>query len=180
MTRQRDEARKRVLRAILPECQLSLEDLKLADHLSEETIAYSAKLAFRGALVAVCSNHGTGGPDNIHWTCAATRLAVEEYAEAWAREHTEAGEVSDPFKCVTPLEWIVPKLIAAETLGRTLVDWICRGRTPFRLTDDAPDYWRWIKPAVEGGGARDRRWSGGEDVRAHLSQKYGDKLAVVI
>lgn len=62
--------------------RFSLKGLKLAG--GEETRRFETKLLLDGVTVAVVSNGGTGGCDEIHWTCFGNEQKnVEALADEW-------------------------------------------------------------------------------------------------
>lgn len=56
---------------------LELRNIKIANHLSEETIAFTANLFCDGKLVAHCQNSGQGGPTNIQATATTIKTVME-------------------------------------------------------------------------------------------------------
>jgi hypothetical protein len=63
--------------------RLSLKDLKIARHMSEETTAFTAKLCLDGKPIAYCKNDGHGGSTLVQALTSNDRPALAEVT-AWA------------------------------------------------------------------------------------------------
>jgi len=67
--------------------KLSLKNVKIANHLSEETLAFTATLYVDGKETASVSNRGTGGSNNYYHIDPEAKERVDR-AEDYAREKT--------------------------------------------------------------------------------------------
>lgn len=82
-----------------------LKSVKVAEHLSQETLAYTAIITYKGKPIARVENAGHGGPDNVHpykFDAPNAREAVDKFladATKWVEENRPAictGRVYEP------------------------------------------------------------------------------------
>lgn len=78
---------------------IELKKVKVAKHLSEETLAFTAEIHVDGVLAAYASNHGTGGCNEYHFTASTFRDLLED-----------AAKKADP-KSMEALDSLVGKLM---------------------------------------------------------------------
>jgi hypothetical protein len=139
---------------------VELKAVKTAHHLSQETIAFSAKIYVDGKRIGVVSNSGTGGGNQYDWYEGCAKIGHE--LEAYAQTLTFEFEYDK-------LDQFINRL-ADEIDEKKWLKRNCKNKTMFRLKDDATEPgegWRIVK----------RKFN--RLVAAQLRQKYGDKLAVI-
>lgn len=89
--------------------RLELKNVKVAESLSEETTAYTARLYADGKPVADCSNHGQGGPD-MYYPCGSggDEVKAERARKAFDEVQTALGGFSAMEDAVGKLlsEWL--------------------------------------------------------------------------
>lgn len=152
--------------------KLELRSVKINRQLSEETPCYSAVLYVDGVKAASVSNHGQGGPDDVHWL----RPELEQPVEAYCRSQpaiscgykTDDGEeVTIPFS----LESLCGQLLDEYERQAQYKRW-CRTAIVFQLQGDKPEEFRTIKPRAG------KPWT--KAGRQHLVNKYGDKITRIL
>lgn len=76
--------------------KIELKNIKVSEHLSEETNAFTANIYINGTHAGIASNHGTGGPTNYQPVSERGKQLIreaEDYCSKLPQEHfTHAGE----------------------------------------------------------------------------------------
>jgi hypothetical protein len=74
--------------------KIELKKLKVAEHLSEETTAYSADVYVNGKCIGYAQNNGQGGETDIrcHFPADSSERKLCAEAEAWATEQPPYSE----------------------------------------------------------------------------------------
>lgn len=96
--------------------KITLKKLKIAEHLSEETTAFTADVYADGTLIGYAKNDGQGGSTFIHCEYKNKALfeAANAYCEALPKEKYHDMEFAQD------LESIVDKLVEAECNKKSL------------------------------------------------------------
>lgn len=149
--------------------ELTLRNVKIAAHLSEETTAFTATVFIDGKKAGLARNDGHGGANFVDWTDYS--LAAEY--KAWLEKETIVRQDlfdADKVRLIEPasrLDLIVSEALAAFEEQRWFKQQ-CRGKVLFRLkTDDDPESWRTVKAAF------------GPEVKAWLVSRFGDNLSEI-
>lgn len=141
----------------------SLKNVKIAHGLSQETLAFTGNLYADNCKVAECSNHGTGGPNDVHFLSKTERERFAAYAlELIAERHPDM--VDDDRSAYSAIDFAVG--IMVEDVAQE--QWLkrqTRRKYLFRVDGDQEGAYRTIpKP-------NDRN-----AVLTHLRDKYGELL----
>jgi hypothetical protein len=149
--------------------ELTLRNVKIAQHLSQETTAYTGTVYIDGKKAGNVRNDGHGGSDIVDWTDYGLSAAYLEWLKA---EPMPRPDVNDPEKV-----WLVePEWKLEIVLGEALAkfeeqQWFktkCRKKTVFRLTtDEGEDSWRIVNAPFSAA------------VKAWLTTRYGDTLGEI-
>lgn len=95
--------------------KIELRKLKIAEHLSEETTAFSAEIHVDGVLAAHASNHGTGGCNQYHFTSPILGDLLEQEAKRQFPDDFEA------------LDQLVEKLMEDEEDRKSVIKFRKKG-----------------------------------------------------
>ena len=131
---------------------ITLKNLKVAEHLSEETLAFTATVYVDEKRIGTAKNDGHGGCNFYYWTDRIAGDALEAYAATL-----------DDFE---PLDGLIADLIDRE-LSRKWYKRHCKNKTLFRVNGDDEGSWRTINRPF------------GPQVQAFLAQKYPNQISEI-
>lgn len=115
--------------------KIQLKSLKVANHLSEETLAFSATLYVNGKSIGRVKNSGHGGCNEYdNWPTKEMRDAASE----WCKAHEGHDGYGEPFGCV------LDHIIAEQMTAKQVRGW-CRTKTVFTTPDSKEGEYRTYK-----------------------------------
>lgn len=137
---------------------VGLKSVKISQHLSQETTAFSATVTLDGKNIGTVRNDGHGGSHVYLWDDRQAGIALEEWAATQELE----------FK-FEKLDQIVDRLLQAHEQGRVKkrLAKLCQKEVLFRLKGDQAGRWRSLAMSY------------GPKVRKQLDDQYGGRLECV-
>lgn len=134
--------------ALPADCPISLKGFKEYPKMSEETLAFSADIAYKGKVVGAVKNDGRGGCNMIYWVLldslgGEARKALEALLPTLPPDTFSDGELlvidDDYFFTILADTEADKKFRAKEAKA-----WVkrCKENTVYRLVGDDPGKWR--------------------------------------
>ena len=118
--------------------KVEIKNLKVAEHLSEETLAFTASIWINGKKVGGAKNAGHGGMTDVdfyYWEGDQARRnnklhdELREYVKQFTHENFDKEQV--PYRVDFYIDELVEKEYERQSLKR-----FCRGKTAFRIPGD--------------------------------------------
>jgi hypothetical protein len=98
--------------------KIELKKLKISEHLSEETTAFTAEIHVNGMNVGYARNTGQGGPTDYHHNpepeCRALMQRAEAFCLALPVKKYDMGGGRDPFVMKMNMEHFIDELVEDE------------------------------------------------------------------
>jgi lambda repressor-like predicted transcriptional regulator len=145
---------------------ITLKKISYNERLSEETAAFAAGIYIDGKKAGDASNHGHGGPTDIHIYDPDIRKAADAYCSTLPP--LELGYGLNPIPMT--LEHLIDGLLNDHLEAKEKKKW-CKKDIVFRLKGDPSGSYRTIKK--ENGVFSQRQ-------RDYMQRHYGDKIEEIL